>query len=169
MSNPKPLPSLERLREVFAVTAEGDLIWTKRPHKGSAIKLNTPVRNVDNCGYYRVKLDKENYKVHRIIWAMVNGRDPGLLQIDHINRDKTDNRPENLRLATSHQNMRNRIARPQSETGELHIYRCPPRCKLKPYVVGVRRQYLGTFATIEEAKKARDQYLEATRSEYDPR
>jgi hypothetical protein len=168
MSNPKPLPSLERLRECFIVTDDGYLVWIKRPHKCNSVQIGQPVSRKDRCGYFRVKLDGQDYKAHRIIWALTHGFDPGEMQIDHINRDKSDNRPQNLRLATQGQNMRNRISRPQGETGELHIYRSPPRCKLKPYVVEVRRQYLGTFATIEEAKKARDQYLSATSSEYDP-
>jgi hypothetical protein len=169
MSKSKPLPSLERLREVFAVTDEGRLIWIKRPYKCNSVTVGEPITSKESSGYLRVKLDGETYKIHRIIWMLTHGFDPGKMQIDHINRIKTDNRPENLRLATSHQNMRNIVAKPQGETGELYIYKCPPRCKLKPYVVEIRRQYLGTFATIEEAKRARDAYLEATRSEYDPR
>ena len=169
MAKSKPLPPLERLREFFVVADEGRLIWIKRPHKCNSVQVGQSAMSKDNSGYLRVTLDGETYKVHRIIWMLTHGFDPGKMQIDHINRIKTDNRPENLRLATSHQNMRNIVAKPQNKTGELYVYKCPPRCKSKPYAVEIRRQHLGTFATIEEAKRARDAYLEATRSEYDPR
>jgi len=54
------------------------------------------------------------YKAHRIIWAMQTGEWPNQ-QIDHINEDPSDNRWENLRLATKSQNMRN-ITRIKSNT-----------------------------------------------------
>ena len=168
MAKSKPLPPLERLREFFSTTEKGDLIWIKRPYKCNSIQIGLPITSKDNCGYLRVKLDGQCYKIHRIIWALTHGFDPGEMQVDHINRIKTDNSPQNLRLATHNQNMRNRVARSQGETGELHIYKSPPRCALKPYLVRVRRQYLGTFLTIEEAKKVRDRYLQTTCSVFDP-
>ena len=45
--------------------------------------------------------------VHRIVWKMFRGEDPGKMQIDHKNGDPSDNRICNLRLATPTNNMRN--------------------------------------------------------------
>lgn len=50
-------------------------------------------------GYPIVNLHGKTYTQHRIVWEMHNGPIPSELTVDHINRDKTDNRLENLRLA----------------------------------------------------------------------
>jgi len=61
-----------------------------------------------NCNGYRYLRLGANYKnsVHRIIgYTFLNLTDD--LEIDHINRIKDDNRLENLRIVTKHQNLMN--------------------------------------------------------------
>ena len=45
---------------------------------------------------------------HRLMWIHHNGTIPYGMEIDHINRDKGDNRIENLRCVTVSQNRKNR-------------------------------------------------------------
>lgn len=63
---------------------------------------------ISSTGYYQCILQGKNYKCHRIIYEMFNNISlkPNE-QIDHINRQKTDNRIENLRVVTHSENMRN--------------------------------------------------------------
>jgi hypothetical protein len=43
---------------------------------------------------------------HRVAWLLHTGEDPGTLVIDHINRQRNDNRISNLRPLTHVQNIR---------------------------------------------------------------
>ena len=58
--------------------------------------------------YSSVIIRGSKYKVHRIIWALHYKVDPGEYQVDHINRDRFDNRIDNLRLTNAHGNGHNR-------------------------------------------------------------
>lgn len=65
-----------------------------------------------NHGYLVIRINNKLYSIHRLIYKAFNYKwdlnSP--LQIDHINRDKKDNRIENLRLVTNQQNSFNREA-----------------------------------------------------------
>lgn len=59
---------------------------------------------VNNCGYLQVCLSKnsnlKSYLVHRLVAESFIPNQGNLPTVDHINRDKTDNRVENLRWAS---------------------------------------------------------------------
>lgn len=56
-------------------------------------------------GYTRISVAGQKFLAHHIVWCMHHGDLPK--EIDHINGDKSDNRIENLRLATRAQNAAN--------------------------------------------------------------
>ncbi len=70
--------------------------------------------NIDNKGYYRVKLYKdgisETKKVHRIVAESFFG-DIYNKEIDHINTIKSDNRVDNLRIVTTKENCNNPLTK----------------------------------------------------------
>ena len=54
---------------------------------------------VDGCG--------RETALHRLIYFVYNGYIDTKLQVDHIDRDRTNNRPDNLRLVTAKENCKN--------------------------------------------------------------
>lgn len=69
----------------------------------------------DERGYVRVRVGGMLIKAHRVIWFMQTGDVPPI--IDHINRDKGDNRWCNLRIATSSENAGNASISPRNTSG----------------------------------------------------
>ena len=102
MTDANPLPTQDRLHELFDYE-NGQLI--RRVRAGNRMP-GTVVGSITQGGYLKVELEGSCYRVHRLIWKWHHGTDPNDL-IDHINRDRTDNRIENLREATSSENNQN--------------------------------------------------------------
>lgn len=152
MTKHNPLPPLERLQEVFKVDGEGRLYWKKKTARQTIV--GKEITGKTSAGYIRVKLDGTLYLGHRIVWFLVHGEDPGKMQIDHINGNRTDNRPSNLRLCTNKQNLLNTRTPSHNTSGIKGICFTLCRSKVKPWIARYKNKYLGRFATKEEAANA---------------
>ena len=64
--------------------------------------------------------DRGLYLASRLAWLYVTGEWPEH-EIDHVNQDKTDDRFDNLRLASRIENMRNRKVHDDSRSGFLGV------------------------------------------------
>ena len=110
---PKPiLPILEKAKEFLDYDLEtGAFTWKKAPPRKPSLldKVAGRCRN----GYRAIKINQEIYLGHRLAWAWVHGEEPPAV-VDHVNRDKTDNRIENLRDGTDGVNELN--ARPDYDS-----------------------------------------------------
>jgi hypothetical protein len=95
------------------------------------------------------------YKEHRLAFLYTFGRWPAQ-EIDHRNRIRDQNNFANLREATPAQNAANANAHKGTQSGVRGVYR--HRSKWRAKIRANNLIYrLGTFATIEEAKAARDE------------
>lgn len=99
-------------------------------------------------------------RMHRVIMRRILGRDLERWEVvDHINRDRLDNRRSNLRLATNSENMFNADRPRHNTTGYKGVYRNSAGCRL-PYQAAItvnrRKIYLGSFADPREAARAYD-------------
>ena len=66
---------------------------------------NTVITTKNSAGYIVFTgKDRKLYQAGRVAWFLHTGEDPGEMMVDHINRQKDDNRFENLRLFTRQQN-----------------------------------------------------------------
>ncbi len=147
--------SAGRVREALDYDPEtGNFTW--REPLSSRAKVGQRAGRKDGRGYIRIGLDGFYYNGHRLAWLYVYGEwpDGGL---DHRNRDKTDNRIENLRLATKSQNMANSYRRKDNASGFKGIYFQKDKRK-RPWLAQIRKDgkkfHLGYFPTPEEGHAA---------------
>jgi len=80
----------------------------------------------DSCGYKKVTLCKDGkrkyFRIHRLV-ALHHIHNPeNKREVDHINRDKTDNRIENLRWVTPSENNQNKGIMKTNTSGHKNIY-----------------------------------------------
>lgn len=139
-----------RVRELFDYDQKiGNLI--RRTSQSSKNSVGDIVGYRGNNGYLYVRVDGRLYLVHRVIWMYVHGYFPEHY-IDHINRDKCDNRLENLREATNKCNMRNSKLRSDNKTGITGIFLLKDRGKwLANIRVDNKTKFLGEFIDFTEA------------------
>ena len=116
---------------------------------------------LDTYGYRQVNLyrDGNRYtrKVYRLVMEAFNPNVDNKPQVDHINRNRSDDRLENLRWATATENVRNS----KNYTEEMRGI-CWNK-KNSSYTVrldaGGGEKYFGSRKTLEDAKILRDNAL----------
>ena len=110
----------EIVRELFDYDAkEGVLIW--KSLKSKRIKVGSIAGCINAKGYVQVAVLGKRYLAHRVIWLWHYGYVPENV-IDHINRDKKDNRLDNLRETSSQCNMRNSKLCKRNTSGVKGVY-----------------------------------------------
>lgn len=138
--------------EIFEYN-NGNLIW----------KIDSPPNyvkgkiagTINNTGYYRTKVFGKKYLNHRIIFEMHHGYCPEF--IDHIDRDRLNNKIENLRPATKLLNSLNKIYKKESKNKCHGVYFIGNNY----YVRNIEKK-LVKFSNIEDAieyKKLLNDYI----------
>lgn len=129
---------------------ETGYLWWSCSGKGR--KLDTPVGTVSPNGYRNLTLNRKQYKAHHVVWYLAYGYWP--TQIDHINRNKDDNRLENLReVDCSLQQHNRKMPLPSSGLTGAHWNKAKNKFKSSIKVDG-KNVHLGYFNTAKEASKA---------------
>ena len=108
-------------------------------------------------GYISIIINKKHYFAHRLAWLYMTGEWPSDL-IDHKNRIRSDNRFDNLRIASNSMNMQNAVEpRKNNSSGFLGVI---PHGKAfrAQIMIGGKTKSLGTYSTPEKAHQA---YLNA--------
>lgn len=116
--------------------------------------------NVNNStGYVEVKLNSIKLRVHRVVYLMFNGHmDQGLL-IDHIDGNRINNTPLNLRVVNQSENSQNqKKSTSRSKLGVLGVSQTSSGKYQARIGLNGKDTYLGSFLTISDAEVA---YLEA--------
>lgn len=141
----------QRLLELIAYDPETGSFTHRQQRRG--VRKGSRAGSRMPIGYWNVRVDGEQFYLHRLAWFYVHGTWPDS-EVDHINRDKGDNRIANLRLASHHENTLNRPVYANNTSGSTGVTFDKARGKWKACIFGDK--YIGRFATKEEAVAARD-------------
>lgn len=148
-----PAPNADRMRELFDYDpCTGVLSW--RVSTNSRVKVGDEFGCLNKRGYRVGNVDGRLYVAHRLIWVWMTGCDP-IIEVDHRNTVESDNRWENLRLATGTQNMGNVRLSSRSKSGLKGVTWDVRNKKWMAKVTKSGQQhYLGLFAVKSDAGAA---------------
>jgi len=135
-----------KLTELFEYS-DGQLVRKTGRYKGNVAGW------MGKNGYLYVSIGpKDKFLAHRIIWYILKGPIDSKDRIDHINRDTSDNRIENLRLCTHQQNMCNLQMSPEhkASTGIKGVHANNGSYMGRTYHKG--KCYTKTFKDIHKAE-----------------
>ena len=111
------------LRQAFLVDEQGRLIAQKS-------SVNRPIGSIVGSfnkkhGYVQFRLNNKLEYAHRVVFEIIHGYAPS--RIDHINGDKSDNRPCNLRACSSSQNSWNSGLPSTNTSGAKNVHWLPKK------------------------------------------
>jgi len=129
-------------------------LWWREPKSGR--QLGKPAGSNDGKGYRHIGHHKKIYQAHVLIWNYHNGYVPQGFNIDHINRDRGDNRIENLRLADDYMQQINASLRNDSTSQVRGVSWNKSRKKWRADIcVNKVTHCLGRFTDKQDAIEAR--------------
>ncbi len=150
--------SVDELKEMFSYNAETGVVSWAKISKQSSMVVGQRAGSVKANGYIRIQIGKNMIQAHRVAWALHYGVWP-TGSIDHINRNRADNRISNLRECSHAENMMNRGASYNNKTGLKGVSRQKGGYRAS-IGVGGKNIKLGSYGTPEQAFFA---YVEAAK------
>lgn len=109
----------DEVRKTFDYREDGVLIWINP--KSRSVKKGDIAGSLRKDGYCQINFRGKFYRRCRLVWIWHNGYNPENY-IDHINRNRSDDRIENLREATQRCNLRNTGNKSDNSSGIKGIY-----------------------------------------------
>lgn len=128
---------------------------------------NISIGDIAGCvkkdsGYIVISLKGKSYRAHRLAWFYCFNEWPQNL-IDHIDKNTSNNKLENLREATKSQNQQNTNLQCNNTSGYKGVYWHTSAKKFMAQIkILGKNKYLGLYNTAEEAYEA---YLKAVPKE----
>lgn len=158
-------PSKQRLRELLEYEKKTGRFRNKvwRGNRSPKGKYNS--RSANEKRYERIQIDDRRMSAHRAVWIWHYGTIPPDKQVDHIDRNRMNNRIENLRLVTAQQNRRNTSKYRTNTSGATGVDFMPGK---QLWRARLSTTHLGWYKTFEEALAVRNyavrQEVEYTRT-----
>ena len=163
----RSLPSLQLLEDLLILDPESPSWLSWRNPRSRKLKPGDHAGWQDtsgsrSTGYFQVGIRVGGKDIlflgHRIVYFLYYKVDPSEYQIDHIDGNKFNHNPLNLRLVSDSQNRANAPKRNQLTSSRFKGVCRNKRSENKPWMAYIdwrkKRKYLGTFATEEDAAMA---------------
>lgn len=148
---PNKILSAEFVRSILNYDPQtGIMMWIRtisnRAQKGHIVVYKTN-------GYAAVRICGKLYRVHRLAWLIMTGSWPEF-EIDHKDRDRSNNRWDNLRPATRAENARNTNAHNDgSGCKGVSFHAQSGKWRSRIFMEG-KEKSLGLYQTKEDASAA---------------
>lgn len=151
--------TIYRLNELLSYDREADNFTWLVATNGRR-KVGEIAGSLDRSGYLIIKIDRKNYKAHRLVWLLTTGEWPDGI-IDHKDGNKRNNRYSNLRIATASQNNTNSRIYKNNTSGYKGVFLRKNKNIYEAWIrKHNRRIYLGSYKDAYEAHLA---YCEASK------
>lgn len=142
--------TIERLKQVLYYDPESG-IWTRLScsserwigrHAGNENQVN---------GYRQIRIDGKLYRSNRLAWFYMTGKWPVYI-VDHANRNRSDDRWINLRLATRSENGINTNISKNNKSGHTGVS-WKKSCNKWVVQIGINRKakHIGLYDSLDEA------------------
>ena len=130
----------------------GRLFWKKKPNRN--IMIGSEAGTVRPDGYRVISIRGQRFLAHRLVWALMYNEQPPD-EIDHIDGDPPNNRPNNLRAASHAQNIANQKSSRRNTSGVRGVYFSRARGKWVAQITASgEKKYIGIFSSISDAQAA---------------
>lgn len=149
-------PVLTRLRNLLIVdTTNGRMFWKHPPKQHPRLRgkeAGSPVPNRKKV-YWAIQIDGKKYKRGQLVFYLTRGRWPSP-QVDHIDGNALNDRPDNLRAATQMQNAWNHKRRTKASPLPMGVRQAQSGRYVARIRVNNKRITIGTFRTVDAAALA---------------
>ena len=130
-------------------------VFTRITRTSNSIKNGDVAGGINANGYHTISVESRRYYAHRLAWLYVKGYFPEKL-IDHINRNKEDNRFCNLRESSYSCNFQNCGIRTNNTSGVVGVSWDKYRKKWGSHItVDGTNYHLGRFTEKHDAVLSR--------------
>lgn len=146
-----PMLTGSKLERLEYIPQTGEWFWRNPPNHNSKLK-DCLAGNRRSDGYLLIRIDRVAYYASRLAFVWMLGRWP-YDEVDHEDRDPSNDRWDNLRDASSSDNKYNR------DLGYYDGYRGIYRSGDSTWWAAAGGKYLGTYASLQQAIVAREEAL----------
>ena len=143
----------KRLKELLHYDPDtGVFTWKVRTCNN--VQVGDLAGGLSKAGYHRISVNKKRMYSHRLAWLYCYGYLPEA-EVDHINRNKSDNRIVNLREASRQCNNRNASMHKTNTSGIMGVTERRGDSWIAQISVDNKNKYLGYSKSFDEAVRMR--------------